>query len=185
MKISEIEFEDEAFKTCALESGFENAEDVVKLTCRNKGISNTKGLEYFTGLKLLDVTRNQLEELNVSNNIMLEELFAGNNQLISIDLSSNPSLKHLEVFINELTDLDVTKNKKLEEIYANKNELTIVDLKNNHELLDLRLSDNELATIDLKANTKLERLFVDKNEIPDDVVSIIKNAFANIDELRI
>ena len=140
MKISDIEFKDEAFKACALESGLENAEDVAKLICRNKGISSTKGLEYFTGLKLLDVTRNQLEELDVSNNLLLEELFAGNNQLTSIDLSSNINLKHLEIFINELTDLDVTKNQKLEEIYANKNELTVLDLKNNSELLDLRLS---------------------------------------------
>ena len=137
MKIADIDFEDEAFKACCLATGFENAEDVAKLVCRDKGINSTKGLEYFTGLKLLDVTRNHLESLDLSKNVLLEELFAGNNELQSLDLSNNINLTHLEVFINELSDLDVTHNVKLEELYANKNELTNIDLSKNPELTDL------------------------------------------------
>jgi hypothetical protein len=184
MKIVDIDFDDDAFKACCLDAGYENAEEVVKLICRDKGISSTKGLEYFTGLKLLDLTRNELEDLDVSNNVLLEELFAGNNSLQSLDLSKNINLTHLEVFINELSDLDVSKNQKLEEIYANKNDLIKVDLSSNPELCDIRFSNNEIEELDLSVNSKLEKVMVDNNPIKDEYVTLIKEKLQGI-ELKI
>jgi len=184
MKVTDIEFEDKAFRACVLETGVEKAEDITKVICRDKKITSTKGLECLTGLKLLDVTRNQLETLDVSNNLVLEELFAGNNQLQALDLSNNENLKHLEVFINELSDLDVSCNNKLEEIYASKNELTEINLSHNPELMDLRLTDNELKSIDLSKNSKLQKVFIDKNSIDDNHSMILKETLADI-ELRI
>jgi len=181
MRISAIEFDDAAFKACALATGFENTEDVVKLVCRNKGIRSTKGLEYFTGLKLLDVTRNQLEQLDVSNNLLLEELFAGNNELQSLDVSKNTKLTHLEVFINELTEIDVRENTQLAEIYANKNELSTIDLSNNAELTDVRLSGNDIEQVDFGDNDKLEKVFLDKNPISDEMIAMLKNKLQNVE----
>ena len=177
MKIADIEFEDEAFKECALATGCENAEEVTKLICRKKGITSLQGIEHFTNLKLLDVTRNSLEKLDVSNNLLLEELFAGNNELQYLDVSKNANLTHLEVFINELSELDVSNNAMLEELYAYKNELSKIDLSKNQNLVDLRLGSNDLEDINLSRNRLLEKVALEKNSFDEDVLVSIKDQF--------
>ena len=53
MKLSEIDFEDDAFKACVLASGEENAEDIKELRCRKQKIKSAAGIEHLTNLKLL------------------------------------------------------------------------------------------------------------------------------------
>ena len=165
MKLSEIEFEDEAFKTCVLASGEENAEDIVELRCRKQKIKSAAGIEHLINLRTLDLTRNELSELDLTNNSKLEEVFLGNNELTSLDVSGCNALTHLEVFINQLETLDLSHNPLLEAFYANKNDLEMLDLSNNKELIDLRLSGNDLSDIDLSVNDKLRRLELVKNPL--------------------
>jgi len=171
MKLSEINFEDDAFKACVLATGFENAEGVVELTCRKQKIKSAAGIEYLSNLKFLDLTRNELTKIDLSKNSKLEDLFLGSNELNSINLSGCNELTYMEIFINELEELDVSSNPLLETICANKNDLESIDLSNNKELLDLRLSSNELTDIDIAANDKLTRLDLDKNPLTESVKS--------------
>lgn len=171
MKLTDIDFADDTFKACVLDTaakaGVENAEDLVELRCRDQGIESAAGIEYLTGLKLLELTRNELTKLDLSKNVSLEEVFVGNNELSSLDVSGCSALTHLEVFINELDELDLSNNPLLEELYANKNELEAIDLSHNKELVDIRLSSNELSDLDLAANDKLQRLDLDKNPLTE------------------
>lgn len=167
MKLTDIDFEDDAFKACVLATGAGNAEDIIELRCRSQGIESAAGIEHLTGLKLLDLTRNELSELDLSKNVLLEELFVGNNELGSLDISGCGALTHLEVFINELDELVLDQNPLLEELYANKNELEEIDLSNNSELVDLRLSGNELSDLTLPANARLQRLDIEQNPLSD------------------
>lgn len=183
MKLSEIEFKDNALKACVFATGEENAEDIVELRCRKQDIESLAGIEHLVNLKLLDLTRNDLTTVDLSKNTLLEEVFLGNNEISSLDISGCRKLTHLEVFINELDELDVSNNTLLEEIYANKNELGSVDLSKNTELVDLRLSHNEIAEIDLSANDKLEMLELEKNPLIDStrsMISQLKNAEVHI-----
>ena len=127
MKLSEINFEDDAFKACVLASGEENAEDVIELVCRKQKIKSAAGIEHLVNLKMLDLTRNELSELDLSKNTLLEELFVGNNELTRLDISGCGLLTYLEVFINQLETLDLSNNPLLETICANKNELEALD----------------------------------------------------------
>jgi Leucine-rich repeat (LRR) protein len=171
MKLTDIDFVDEAFKACVLETAakmdVEDAEDIVELRCRKQGIESAAGIEYLTGLKLLDLTRNELSKLDLSKNVLLEEVFVGNNELASLNVSGCTVLTHLEVFINELDELDLSNNILLEELYANKNDLETIDLSHNKELIDVRLSGNELSDLDLAANAKLQRLELEKNPLTE------------------
>lgn len=167
MKLTDINFEDDAFKACVLATGAENAEDIKVLNCRKLKIKSVAGIEYLTNLKVLDLTRNELSDLDLSKNTMLEEAFLGNNELSSLNVSGCSALTHLEVFINQLEELDLSNNPMLEELYADKNDLEILDLSNNKELVDLRLSGNELSEIDLSSHDKLERLELLKNPLND------------------
>lgn len=56
MKLTDIEFDDDAFKTCVLETGVETTDELTELRCRDRGIESAKGLEQLTALKLLDLT---------------------------------------------------------------------------------------------------------------------------------
>lgn len=181
MKITDIDFKDEAFKACVLATGCDEAEQVTRLVCRKKGIKNAEGLQYFKNLKFLDFTRNHLETLDVSENILLEELFLGNNEIKSLDLSKNKNLTHLEVFINELSELDLSNNDKLEEVYANKNELSFIDLTNNPELVDLRLSENEIEKIALPKNNELKKVHVDENPMSAEIVAQLKKELEGVE----
>ena len=114
MKLSEIDFEDEAFKACVLATGEENAEDVIDLHCRKQKIQSAAGIEYLINLRTLDLTRNKLSELDLTKNTRLEEVFIGNNELTSLDISGCSELTHLEVFINQLEEVDLSHNPLLE-----------------------------------------------------------------------
>lgn len=175
MKLSEIEFEDDNFKTCVLETGFEDSNDLVELICRKKKIKSVKGVEHLTELKLLDLTRNKLTDIDLSKNTKLEEVFLGNNAIESLDVSGCTALTHLEVFMNDLEQIDISKNILIEELWADLNNLKSLDLSSSAELVDLRVNSNDLSELDLSGNTKLEKLLIQENRLADDVKARLSN----------
>ena len=56
MKLTDIEFADEAFKACVLGSGVEDSDELVELVCRKQKIRSVEGIEHLTELKLLDLS---------------------------------------------------------------------------------------------------------------------------------
>ena len=61
---------------------------VEAIDCYGKGISNLKGIEYFTSLDILWCADNQLTALDVSKNTALTDLDCRKNQLTSLDVSN-------------------------------------------------------------------------------------------------
>lgn len=167
MKISEIPFEDENFKACVLETGFENAEDVKELRCRKRQIESLAGIEYFTELTLLDITRNRVSELDLSKNSKLEEAFLGNNELESLSVSGCAALNYLEAFINNLESVDLSNNPLLEEVYLEENDLESIDLSQNTALTQVRLKKNSLTDVKLPNEGALELLELEENPLTD------------------
>ena len=167
MKLTDIEFEDPAFKACVLATGLETAEEITELKCRKQSISSASGIEHFPNLKLLDLTRNKLTELDVSHNPLLEELYLGNNRIEALDLSHNPNLTHLEIFINEIAELDLTVTPKLENLYANANDLEVIDLSSNTDIDEILVSDNNLREIRLPEGCKPTVFKAENNMLPE------------------
>ena len=72
---------------------------VIELDFSYRNISDLTGIENFSALKILNCEQNNLIEIDVSSNLLLEELFCGNthddvvgNVFEFIDLSQNPNL---------------------------------------------------------------------------------------------
>ena len=103
---------------------------VEKIDCAKKGITNLKGIEYFTALKKLKCFKNQLTSLDVSKNTALTYLDCYSNQLTSLDVSKNTALTGLYCSNNQLTELDVSKNTALTELNCSNNQLTSLDISN-------------------------------------------------------
>ena len=109
---------------------------VKKINCSNKGITNLKGIEYFTSLNILRCTDNQLTALDVSENTALTKLDCCFNKLTALDVSKNTALTILYCNVNRLTSLDVSKNTALISLSCVRNQLTSLDLSNTNIMND-------------------------------------------------
>lgn len=154
MKVSDIQFEDESFKEAILSLGIEDSSNIIEIRARKRSIRKVNGLEYFPNLKLLDLTRNLITEIDTSKNPLLEELYLGSNEIEELDLSNNTQLTHLEIFNNDISELDLSHLSRLENLYANKNDLVSVDLSNNPDIEEIQLSDNDLEALTLAQECK-------------------------------
>ena len=146
---------------------------VKKINCSNKGITNLKGIEYFTSLNILWCTDNQLTALDVSENTALTKLNCCFNKLTSLDVSKNTALTILECNANRLTALDVSKNTALTELNCSINELTSLDVSKNTALTELYCNDNQLTSLDVSKNTALTELYCNDNQLT--VLDVSKN----------
>ncbi len=136
-----------------------------KINCSNKGITNLKGIEYFTSLSILWCTDNQLTALDVSENTALTKLNCCFNKLTSLDVSKNTALTILECNANRLTSLDVSKNTALISLSCVCNQLTSLDVSKNTALTKLKCSINKLTALDVSKNTALTELYCNDNQL--------------------
>ena len=130
---------------------------VEEIACYDKGISNLKGIEYFTALRSLNCGRNQLTSLDVSKNTALTKLYCKKNQLTVLDVSKNTALTYLRCNDNQLTSLDVSKNTALTGLGCAGNQLTALDVSKNISLTDLDCDENQLTSLDV-SNTNVDEL---------------------------
>ena len=135
---------------------------VEEIDCYNKGISNLKGIEYFTALRSLNCGYNQLTALDVSKNTTLTKLYCKNNQLTVLDVSKNTALTYLRCNRNQLTSLDVSKNTALTWLGCAGNQLTALDVSKNTALTELDCDKNQLTSLDV-SNTDMDELDCDDN----------------------
>ena len=102
---------------------------VTVMDVSNKGISNLKGIEYFTKLTNLNCSQNSLTSLDVSKNMALVYLDCYMNTLGSLNVSNHAELSRLTCTQCGLTSLDVSNCPKLTklECFRNKIEGTEMD----------------------------------------------------------
>ena len=132
----------------------------------NSGITglSSKGC---TNLKSLRCHYNRIEEIDVSENTELEELWIVDNAITSIDVSHNPMLKALYMGYNNIDAIDVSQNPELEELDLPCCFVSELDLSNNPELLFLNVYDNFFTSIDVSNNAKLESIDIGSHHLPN------------------
>ena len=124
-----------------------NARDSLDLY--NFGISNMKGIEYFTQLTYLRLYRNYLTSIDVSHNTKLVYLNLGYNKLTSIDVTANTALQQLYLHRNSsLVSVSVTDHSALRTLWVNE----------NPNLKDLYCRSNALTNFDVTGCTSLTEL---------------------------
>ena len=138
---------------------------VTKINVENKGITNLKGIEYFTKVTELNCNKNQLTTLDLSHNTELTYIYCDENQLTALDLMYNTKLTGLSCSENQLTTLDLKNNTNLEVLSCEKNQLTALDLKNKTKLLSVDCRENQLTTLDLSKNRELKHIYCDGNQL--------------------
>ena len=144
---------------------------VYRIDVIEKGIGSLKGIEYFTKLNFLRAPKNNLTEIDLSNNTLLKSLFLNGNSLSSIDVSKNTELEQLEVANyngvgnNKISRLDLSNNPKIKHLRCEYNKLSSLVVSNMPELTALYCDHNELAYLNVTNNEKLMALDCDHNQL--------------------
>ncbi len=158
--INETNFPDENFRNYLInetsysagsDGVFTDAEiqNITYIYIDRKNISSLKGIEFFTALKGLSCSNNQLTSLDVSRCTALTSLSCYENQLTSLNVSGCTALTDISCYNNKLTSLDVSSCTALITLKAYNNQLTSLDLSKNTSLSvnNSDISDNPLTGV--------------------------------------
>ena len=138
---------------------------ITAMDVENWDITDLTGIQYFTALEILNCSRNNLTQLNVSALTQLEDLNCWENSLTTIDVSTLTKLTMLGLEDNNLTSLDVSALTQLRDLAVSNNQLTSIDVTHNTALRGLLCDGNQLQTLDLSANTLLTSLYCQDNAL--------------------
>ncbi len=114
-------------------------------------------------LRLLQLSDNNLSEIDISSCPALEELGCDNNQITEINLTSNSQLIGFHLDNNQLTTIDCTGNPLLYYARCSNNNLTSISFNNNSKLIDLICSHNNIVELDFGQMPAIERLRIHEN----------------------
>ncbi|WP_020527770.1 hypothetical protein [Flexithrix dorotheae] len=165
------------------------AEAVVELdlgTLEHGAINDLSGIEGFSNLKKLIANQHDIEQIDLSSNILLDTVYLAGNYISKIDVSKNTNLELLDLGANELTaisglseliklkDLDLSfnyfeeiniDNQSLEILHMSNNDLISMDFSAALNLTNILLTSNKLTSLDISSNKKLETLLVSDNQL--------------------
>ncbi len=120
-----------------------------EMNVMNKNISDLTGIGYFTQLTYLNCYNNQLSSIDVSSNTRLTYLNVGYNKLTSINVAANTELQELYLQNNLLSStLGVTNHSKLKTLWVH----------NNPSLIALNCSNNNLTNLNVSGCTSMTTL---------------------------
>lgn len=174
IEISEENFPDMNFRNFLLSQDYvhggaiDSTEilNITQLIIDYKGISSLQGIEFFTALKSLNCSFNQLMLLDVSKNTALEELYCGqNSKLTTLDVSKNKKLMRLDTYGAPLTSLNVSGCTALQSLDCYWGQLTSLDVSECPALTSLNCNGNLLTSLDVSKNTALKSLYCYWNQL--------------------
>jgi hypothetical protein len=162
---------DSNFETALINLGYDSILDgeintssinnIDTLTLMYKNINDLTGIEDFTNLTVLNCDQNNLTSLNVSSNINLIRLTCTYNQLTTLTLNNN--MTSLECYFNNISNLDFSSCHYLEVVKCSYNQLTTLDMSHNVYLRLLGCSFNYITTLDVSNNPYLYLLSCSNN----------------------
>ncbi|MBO3116743.1 leucine-rich repeat domain-containing protein [Winogradskyella sp. DF17] len=120
------------------------------------------------GLTNLDISGNGIADLaGIEDFENLETLNVSNNNLIDVDLSNNIALLNLNISGNQLTELQLENNTQITALNTSGNALSALDLSQNQNLLDLNIADNAFTAFIPADVLSLEVFACENNEITE------------------
>ncbi|GAB2532071.1 leucine-rich repeat domain-containing protein [Spirosoma aerophilum] len=123
-----------------------------------KGLQDLSGIELFPNLETLYIYANNLKYVDLSFNTKLKSLRITDASIDRINLSKNLLLENLDLSGNErLKEIDITKNLKLKRFFFGGCAVTKIDISKNILIEDLGF-DLALNDIDLSKNVELKNI---------------------------
>lgn len=136
---------------------------------------DSNDVENWEGIELTDgrVTTLQVSGKSVSSIPLealerldeLKRLFAANNDLTELNLSSNRQLNRVEVFNNAISSINITANVLLEILLLESNSLETIDLSGLPKLKDFKGHSNRFSSVNIANgnNNNMSRMHLHNN----------------------
>ena len=119
----------------------EEASAVESIDVSGLKVSSLKGLQYFTGLKTLNISETKVEKL-VVNSPSLEVLKCEKNDgLVSIDVSKCPSLNFIYASHTSLSSLDLSKQPDLCRLWVDSTPITSLNVASCPKLNNINVQN--------------------------------------------
>ena len=131
------------------------------------GITNMKGLEFFTSVETLVCYSNSVGTLDLSKNTALKSLDCSGMKLTSLNLRNNKDLEYIDFGFNNIESLDLSNNTKLTKLYCANTGLKTLNLASLTELQDLYCYYNQLEELSVSNCKKLLILHCQSNKLKE------------------
>lgn len=112
-----------------------------------RDIYSLKGIEYFVNVTILDCTRNEITELDLSNNTKLQKVNCSNNKIFSLNVSGCTKLIEVWCDYNKLSYIDLSQTTALKKLECSNNKLVSLDLSKCPMFYKLNCWGNPINTI--------------------------------------
>ena len=113
-------------------------------------------IKIYGPVTLVDATGSKIVGVAFEDAATIETLRLSRNKIEQIDLSRLPNLKELQVSDNKLSELSLSATPKLEELYCGYNKFTRLAVERTPLLSVLNCNDNQIASLALASLPKLE-----------------------------
>lgn len=172
-----ITFADPSLQACLVNQlfGGDNSKVITKniaaqvpsVSCPCKGISNLSGLQYFTALRSLDLSCNNLTDGTFFAQLhSLNKLKVSENQLTMLNLQGVPGLSYLDASDNALTSVLLDADSYVNFLDLSYNNLSQLDLSIQTALNYVDLSNNKLTYIgSLSGFSNVSTIYLQNNSL--------------------
>lgn len=123
------------------------AQKIGELSCANKLIENVSGIEYFPNITGLNISENRIQNLNLSHNIELKNLYCDRNLISSINLSNATKIEIIHCYNNQLNQLLLPNHKYIREIESGNNKINAVFIPYPQKLRVFNLKNNQISDL--------------------------------------
>lgn len=133
------------------------------LDISNNNLENLIGIPALRNLKELNISKNKIKSINLSNE-NLTKIIANNNNISSVKISECENLEELDLEKNNLNSI-VLFNSKLKKLNISNNKLRSFNLIECNEIEELNISKNEIKILTISDIESLKKLDVSSNSI--------------------
>ena len=136
------------------------------LIIQDKDIADLTGIEDFKSLELLICRRSNLETIDLSKSTNLTHLSLVDNSLTNLDLSNNILLEEVHISDNEnLGSIDVSALLALTTLDASNTGMSTIAIANNRVLRVLNIDHNNFTSLDISPYSSIVQLRVTNNQL--------------------
>jgi uncharacterized repeat protein (TIGR01451 family) len=149
------------------------AESVIRLFLGSSAISSFVGIEAFINIEKITINNSNIESLDLSQNVALEEFYFSNNRdITSLDLQANINLRILECGNNSLQNLYVSGLANLEFLEvgrasstSDQNDIDVLNLSGCTGLKELQAHRSGIEAITFPSFSTIELINCKRNNL--------------------
>lgn len=159
----------ECLTKLADENHWKQIQDVKRIECHSQNISSLQGLEKFINVEHLSLYNNNLTliDINLRKFNQLKTLNLARNNIHHLSVSDLPTLHAIYVFDNSMKSLKLNNLLNLNVLKANNNKIEDFVYSNTPKLQKVYIFNNQLETVNIYDLPSLHYMDCRQNPMPD------------------